>query len=52
MGGWVCEKKKKLMLYSSLVEIEVEIGVMLGNKDTIRNDCDLKNADYKKKGLI
>ena len=40
------------MLYSTLVEIEVEIGVMLGNEDTIRNDCDLINADYKKRGLI
>ena len=28
-GGWVVEKKTKLMLYSSLVEIEV--GVELGN---------------------
>ena len=25
------EKKKKLMLYSTLVEIEVEVGVELGN---------------------
>ena len=31
-GGWVDQKKKKLMLYSTLVEIEVEVGVELGNK--------------------
>ena len=31
VGGWV-RKKKKLMLYSTLVEIEVEVGVELGNK--------------------
>ena len=30
MGRWVVEKKMKLMLYSTLVEIE--IGVELGNK--------------------
>ena len=30
-GGWVDQKKKKLMLYSTLVEIEVEVGVELGN---------------------
>ena len=35
MGGWVGwwlvgEKKTKLMLYSTLVEIEVEVGVELG----------------------
>ena len=42
------EKKTKLRLYSTLVD-EVEIGVMLGNEDTIRNNCDLINADYKKK---
>ena len=29
-GGWG-EKKTKLMLYSTLVEIEVEVGVELGN---------------------
>ena len=29
--GWVGEKKTKLMLYSTLVEIEVEVGVELGN---------------------
>ena len=29
MGGWVVKKKTKLMLYSTLVEIEV--GVELGN---------------------
>ena len=27
---WVGEKKTKLMLYSTLVEIEVEVGVELG----------------------
>ena len=31
MGGWV-RKKTKLMLYSTLVEIEVEVGVELGKK--------------------
>ena len=31
MGRWVVEKKK-LLLYSTLVEIEVEVGVELGNK--------------------
>ena len=33
-GGWVgvwVRKKTKLMLYSTLVEIEVEVGVELGN---------------------
>ena len=30
-GGWVGQKKTKLMLYSTLVEIEVEVGVELGN---------------------
>ena len=28
---WVGQKKTKLMLYSTLVEIEVEVGVELGN---------------------
>ena len=32
VGGWV-RKKTKLMLYSTLVEIEVEVGVELGNFD-------------------
>ena len=31
VGGWVGQKKTKLMLYSTLVEIEVEVGVELGN---------------------
>ena len=31
MGRWVGQKKTKLMLYSTLVEIEVEVGVELGN---------------------
>ena len=31
VGGWVVgQKKTKLMLYSTLVEIEVEVGVELG----------------------
>ena len=30
VGGWVGQKKMKLMLYSTLVEIEV--GVELGNR--------------------
>ena len=30
-GGCVGQKKTKLMLYSTLVEIEVEVGVELGN---------------------
>ena len=31
MGGrWVGEKKTKLMLYSTLVEVKVEVGVELG----------------------
>ena len=29
-GGWVGQKKMKLMLKSTLVEIEVEVGVELG----------------------
>ena len=29
-GWWVGEKKTKLILYSTLVEIEVEVGVELG----------------------
>ena len=34
MGGWwVCEKKMKLLLYSTLVEIEVEVRVELGNEN-------------------
>ena len=32
VGGWVGGKKTKLMLYSTLVEVEV--GVELGNKGT------------------
>ena len=36
LGGWVSrlvvEKKTKLMLYSTLVKVEVEVGVKLGNK--------------------
>ena len=31
-GGWVGQKKTKLMLYSTLVEIEIEVGVELDNK--------------------
>ena len=31
VGGWVGHKQTKLMLYSTLVEIEVEVGVELGN---------------------
>ena len=30
-GGWVGQKKTKLILYSTLVENEVEVGVELGN---------------------
>ena len=30
-GWWVGQKKTKSMLYSTLVEIEVEVGVELGN---------------------
>ena len=29
---WVVEKKTKLMIYSALVEIEVEVGVELQNR--------------------
>ena len=29
--GWVGEKNTKLMLYSTLIEIEVEVGVEHGN---------------------
>ena len=32
MGRWVVEKKKKLLLYSTLDEIEVEVVVELSNK--------------------
>ena len=32
-GGWVGQKKTKLMLYSTLVEIEVEVRVELGNEN-------------------
>ena len=35
-GGWVGQKKTKLMLYSTLVEIEVEVGVELGNDQEYR----------------
>ena len=31
VGGWVVQKKTKLMLYSILVEIVVEVEVELGN---------------------
>ena len=31
VGGWVGQKQTKLMLYSTLVEIELEVGVELGN---------------------
>ena len=31
---WVVEKKTKLMICSTLVEIEVEVGVELGNKSS------------------
>ena len=31
VGGCLGQKKTKLMLYSTLVEIEVEVGVELGN---------------------
>ena len=34
-GGWVGQKKTKLMLYSTLVEIEVELGVELGNSNIV-----------------
>ena len=38
VGGWrVGQKKRKLMLYSTLVEIEVEVGVELGN--TLHKIC-------------
>ena len=36
MGGWVEEKKTKLMLYSTLVEIVVEVEVELGKKKRIK----------------
>ena len=32
VGGWVVKKKTKLMLYLTLVEIEVKVGVELGKK--------------------
>ena len=35
VGGWVVKKKTKLMLYLTLVEIEVEVGVELGKKEEI-----------------
>ena len=35
VDGWVGEKKTKLMLYSTLVEIEVEVGVELGNVSSV-----------------
>ena len=31
VGGWVGEEKTKLMLYSTLVEIEFEVVVEVGN---------------------
>ena len=34
-GWWVGQKKTKLMPYSTLVEIEVEVGVELGNSDIL-----------------
>ena len=33
-GWWVGQKKTKLLLYSTLVEIEVEVGVELGKRLT------------------
>ena len=33
VGGWVRQKKTKLMLYSTIVEIEVEVGVEIGKID-------------------
>ena len=41
-GGWVGQKKTKLMLYSTLVEIEVEVGVELGNRGAHAH----KNRDH------
>ena len=35
-GRVVGEKKTKLMLYSTLVEVEVEVGVELGNKSDVQ----------------
>ena len=32
-GRWGGEKKTKIMLYSTLVEVEVEVGVELGNNN-------------------
>ena len=37
-GWWVGQKKTKLMLYSTLVEIEVEVGVELGKKKEKTNE--------------
>ena len=39
----VCQKKAKLMLYSTLVEIEVEVGVKLGKKRGRINENDVRN---------
>ena len=36
-GGWVGHKKMKLMLYLTLVEIEVDVGVELG-----KNPCEVQ----------
>ena len=36
VGGWLGQKKTKLMLYSILVEIEVEVGVELGKTRVYR----------------
>ena len=38
VGGWVGQKQTKLMLYSTLVEIEIEVGVELGNKQLSFSD--------------
>ena len=43
-GGWVGERKTKLMLYSTLVEIVVEVGVELG-KNTEKELLEFLRSD-------
>ena len=41
---WVGQKKMKLMLYSTLVEFEFEVGVELGNNDNNHGSLNLKEC--------
>ena len=47
-GWWVGQKKTKLMLYLTLVEIEVEVGVELGNNWATVTLTQNPSNDHKK----